>query len=613
MKKIMKQSLYLFIIVAGIALLTIGISAEESMVSYGANDEGEKTMIHSQAVNGKEYLFLPSSADLSKLVLNFENAQEIIIKSSKNEIKITNGTAFDLTLLFEEEQDEYNIMIIKDKTENELTIMKSSNLRSVYLVSEDEINQGRAWVDSDKSNKAKGYISIVGIDGEIDYSDSLTQIKGRGNTTFNDFNKKPYQIKLKSKADLINNEKNEENKTWLLLANMFDYTFIHNSITFQLAKDLNMAYTPNFEAVDLYYDKEYRGTYLLCEKTEVDEERIDIEDLDDAIEETNKDNPAYEKKEIITATIASKGNDIVEENSQGSYKYIADLIEPKLKEGTSHHGYLLELEFNKRYLSEATGFKTVRNQAVVSKNPEYLTQETGAYISNFWQEFEDAVYSENGYNRSTGKYYYDYVDLQSLVKLYLINELCKNYDGFHSSMYFYLPEDEDKLYAGPVWDYDLAYGVAYKERTEVTKNPENLYLSDRYLVEQLLYIESFRQAVKEQLDAKNGEFYHAVQKMIEENGTISLFSKQVSQSKKLNSILWDSDLQDYIVLVQDGKEKNYNNAVAYLEEYVSIRIEWLQKSVKSWKGKSYILVTDYGTYKSTSKTIWIEKITAFFD
>lgn len=187
MKKIMKQSLYLFIIVVGIALLTIGISAEESMVSYGANDEGEKTMIHSQAVNGKEYLFLPSSADLSKLVLNFENAQEIIIKSSKNEIKITNGTAFDLTLLFEEEQDEYNIMIIKDKTENELTIMKSSNLRSVYLVSEDEINQGRAWVDSDKSNKAKGYISIVGIDGEIDYSDSLTQIKGRGNTTFNDF------------------------------------------------------------------------------------------------------------------------------------------------------------------------------------------------------------------------------------------------------------------------------------------------------------------------------------------------------------------------------------------------------------------------------------------
>ena len=70
-----------------------------------------------------------------------------------------------------------------------------------------------------------------------------------------------------------------------------------------------------------------------------------------------------------------------------------------------------------------------------------------AYISEYYQEFEDAVYAQDadgnytGYNAQTGKYYYEYCDLNSLVQAYLIQYLSGNSDAFYSSFFFYgVPE-----------------------------------------------------------------------------------------------------------------------------------------------------------------------------
>ncbi len=573
--------------------------AADSDVYFMANADDANTVINTQTVNGKKYLMLPSSADISELTL-YHDAEEVTFSTEKGSVTVENGAAFDLTALFEAEQDEYTVTVTKDGSESELTIMKSANIRSMYLVSDDPVNYGRAWVDTSKSNEATGLISIVGTDGEVDHSDKLTQLKGRGNTTFTDYNKKPYQIKIKTKADLINDNKDEACKKWVLLANMFDYTFIHNSITFQLAWDLNMPYTPYYEAIDLYYDGEYRGTYLLTEKTEVGDTRVDIENLDDLIEEANEGNDAYENPVVVTATIDSAGETEAAANSNGSYKYVEGLVEPELSEGTTHHAYLLELEFTSRYPNEQSGFVTKRGKPVVTGNPEYLTKETGAFISQFWQDFEDAVYSEDGYNTKTGKYYYEYVDLDSLVKLYLINELCKNWDGYNSSTFFYLPEDEDIMYAGPVWDFDIAYGASYQNSAPETANTSYFYLTERYLISQLLSIESFRDAIKAQLDSENGEFYNAVQKMIGDNGTIRTLSAQVEQSKKLNSVIWDSDIQNYVIIVKDGEEKNYSNSINFLNDYLDARINWLSDATSEWEGDNYTIEVYPGSSSSTS-------------
>lgn len=604
-KKLITSLLLSFILAAIFSV--VSFAAEDGVISsitYKANASDANTEISVQtARDGKNYLFLPASADLENLVLSFD-AQSITVNSTE----IKSGEAFDLTEICNAVNGEYTITVSDEK----LVIMKSANIRSLFYVSDDPVNAGRPWVDAVKGNEAEGKMSLVGTDGDVDYTDKITEIKARGNSTFEKSQKKAYQFKMKSKADLINNNPDEACKKWILLANMFDATLIHNSVTFRLATDLDMPYTPNYEAVDLYYDGEYRGSYLLCEKTEVDSSRIDIDDTDKAVEKINEDTDAYEKPVVVTKTTASKGVTDAKENSNGSYKYVEGLVEPDFPEGASHHAFLLELEFRHRYPDELTGFVTDNGQCVVTKNPEYLTKETGAYISALWQEFEDAVYSKNGYNAQTGKYYYEYCDLESLVKLYLINEFSKNHDGFISSTYFYLPADEDIMYAGPIWDFDPAYGSGgtADKMQERTSNPENFHVAENYLVDGLLKIESFRNALKENLNKENGEFYLAVQNMTGDDGYVFTMSDEIRSSQMMNSKLWDVTYYKYII-VHSGEKVTFENATIFMNDYISDRINWLADTVATWNGENYSVPLDYPE-EPEKELSFFEKIAAFF-
>lgn len=69
-----------------------------------------------------------------------------------------------------------------------------------------------------------------------------------------------------------------------------------------------------------------------------------------------------------------------------------------------------------------SGFVTSRGQAVEIDGPEYASKEQILYIRNFVQETEDAIYSETGYN-SKGKHYSDYIDADSLITAYLVQEI----------------------------------------------------------------------------------------------------------------------------------------------------------------------------------------------
>lgn len=559
-------------------------------LKFKANADDDNTVVATQiARDGARYLFLPSSADIKNLVLYFDNAENVTFSTTNGSVKVISGQSFDLTALFTKATDEYKVTVTADGTTSSLTIMKSENVRALFYVSDDPVNKGRPWVDKSKSNEAEGNMSIVGLEGAVDYTDEVTEFKGRGNSTFAQFSKKPYQMKIANKTSLI--EGADKNKKWVLLANAADNSFLHNIVVFTIAEKAGLAYTTPYEPVDLYFDGEYRGHYLITEKVEVDKARINIDDLDSRIEEANEDTDAYENPVVVTKTIESKGTATANKNSSGSYKYVQGLTEPELPDGANHHAYLLELELTARYPSEQSGFVSKKGQAVVTKNPEYLTKDTGAFISNFWQEFEDAVYSANGYNTKTGKYYYEYCDLESLVNLYLINELGKNVDGFRSSTYFYMPEDEDIMYAGPVWDYDRCFGVGNgeEEKAHIT-NPENFFATKMYLVDALIKIESFRDAVKETLNPETGKFYNAAMSVVGNNGTITKEGARLNQQQKLNFKIWDFNYSYLVVL--PGDAKTYENSVEFLNYFVEKRISWLSDTTSEWNGDDYSLPTD---------------------
>ena len=72
---------------------------------------------------------------------------------------------------------------------------------------------------------------------------------------------------------------------------------------------------------------------------------------------------------------------------------------------------------------------------------------------------EDAIYSENGYN-SKGKHYSDYIDVDSFIKAYLVQEISMNIDGTFTSFFMWKDSDlkgDGKIHFGPAWDFDLSF------------------------------------------------------------------------------------------------------------------------------------------------------------
>ena len=515
---------------------------------YDAGVEGASVSL--RETDGEYFLFLPSSADLSELALWFEG-EPVTLTACEQSITVTSGQAFDLAALCSPADNGVSsVTLSREDVSVPIKIMVSANIGSMFITSADPVNKGRDYVEEVKGNKATGRMTLLGADGEPVYTGSLTQIKGRGNSTWGWY-KKPYQIKLDKKTDLLETgDPGEAAKTWILLANYYDDAFIRNSLTFDLAAELGLPYSPGSRPLDLYYDGEYRGTYLLCEKTEIGKARVDIHDLEEDYEDANPDVDDFDGLPTAKDTNAY-GNE---------FQYVTGLRDPANISG----GYLLEMDFDWRAWEEKSFFTTSQDYFIVSKSPEYLSRNALEYVSGLWQEFEDAVWN-GGVNPDTGKSYTDYVDLDSLVQCYLISELAQDGDTFRSSSFFYKPIDEEKLYAGPVWDFDAGYGKY------------SFFSSDTYLVfqstsfgQKLMEIPSFYETVK---NIYQNKLHPLVTDVLSgsdanvQNGrlrTLTAYQAEVAVSQQMNSVLWP-----------ECNTAGYVSAVNELRNFISRRDEYL--------------------------------------
>lgn len=140
-------------------------------------------------------------------------------------------------------------------------------------------NEVKIFITTDgsgiKLKKADGYIpavfTVYDVDGEIRTSSG--QIKVRGNSTA-DRKKNPYTIKFDNKMSIGGIEKA---KKWALLANLFDPTLVRNSIAFDIAKELNIPFTPDSVYSEVWLDGNYLGCYLLTDPVQVNSGRVEID------------------------------------------------------------------------------------------------------------------------------------------------------------------------------------------------------------------------------------------------------------------------------------------------------------------------------------------------
>ena len=256
-------------------------------------------------------------------------------------------------------------------------------------------------------------VSIHTLNGEIPYdkvhqivsqltiiSDNGTKLlsepgttRERGNAS-RSFPKKPYRIKFDKKQHVL--DAPAKAKKWTLINNYGDKTLMRNLLAFELSRRFGMPYTPYGTAVDVLLNGEYKGCYQLCDQIQVHKDRINIEEM------TSADNEGS----ALTG------------------------------------GYFVEIDaYAER---ETSWFRSNNRNPVTIKSPEEdsITTQQRNYIRAFFNKMESE--------------WETYLDLNTFLRHFLVGELSGNTDTYWS-VFMYKQRDDDMMYTGPVWDFDLAF------------------------------------------------------------------------------------------------------------------------------------------------------------
>lgn len=501
--------------------------------------------------DGKYYLMVPQSADMSNLKVFFTASESVKVSGAA----ITSGQATDVFT----GGGEFNVTC--GSFSYTVVVKKTSAIASMFI----STSSGNLdAVHADQNHKEPSKMLLVEADGTtVAYNGDLDQIKGRGNATWS-YDKKPYNIKLNKKTALLGMG---TSKKWSLIANWVDHSHIRNTVAYTLADEVGIEFSSKLRPVDLYINNEYKGLYMLTEKVEIGDPLVNITDLTAATEKVN---------DADLSTYSQGGTNGYQSNT---YKYSNIPNDPADITG----GYLMEYELNERYQNEASGFVTSIGQAIVIKYPEYASKAQVEYIREFVQDMENAVYSSTGYNNK-GKHYTEYIDEESFAKMYVIQEFCMNLDAGITSFYIYKDSDlvgDGKLHAAPIWDFDNSLGnwKEWRDNVDLT-NPEvwwankgkiyGLYDTPHVLTK-LYNHKSFKQRAVRQWHTL---FVPAVDKIINESSTadtrvikyIGDYKEEIRDSVGLDRILWNN------------ASSTIDDSVGYVRNFIERRAAFLSRS-----------------------------------
>ena len=332
-----------------------------------------------------------------------------------------------------------------------------SNLPVVYL------DFDLAAVKADKSTYQPGSMKMQ---GNAQYSkDSYlytgaTEVKGRGNTSWSQ-SKKPFKLKLDSKANIFNMGKN---KHWVLLANATEGSLMRNEMAYKLSAAWGMTYQDG-TWVDLVINGNYYGNYYLCEHIRIGTGRVEVADI---MDEADAAADAIYAAGVIPGAVKKDMEAYMEEHldwiSSDSVTYLGVTVKVSDyysydKQALISGGYLLELD---GYFDEVSKFRSSLNQPIMFNSPEFVNTNAAmeTYMQNFINSFERAIQQADFHTTYNGKKVsaYDLFDLDNLYKYWLVEEIFMNVDGMKKSTYMYKDRDPkegiSKMNMGPVWDMD---------------------------------------------------------------------------------------------------------------------------------------------------------------
>ena len=280
-----------------------------------------------------------------------------------------------------------------------LPVLHIQTENNAPIVSKDDYIPATYYLDA--LNLA-GYESIASAQAPL-----TMEIKGRGNYTWKDFDKKPYRIKLSDKQPLLGMKKS---KHFALLAHADDSkAFMRNAVGFELGRLLNMAWTPVAKPVEVMLNGEYIGLYFLTETIRVDKDRVNI----------------VEQEDMITDSEGITGGWLVEIDNYRDDPHVV------IKEGDSRH----------------------TDMVFTYKTPEQLSNEQKQFLVAEMERINQLVYGDKKSDEL-----WQYLDIDALARFYIVQEVMDNYESFHGSCYLYREKGEgEKWHFGPVWDFGSSF------------------------------------------------------------------------------------------------------------------------------------------------------------
>ena len=371
--------------------------------------------------NGEKWaLYLPDGIDRKHLTVAFDTGELVIdgkplVSGEKTDAFVQEGTH----------------TVASEGKEIALQVYVSANIPAVFIETESGSLDG---INQDRAHKETGTFSALENGSLTMNGAALEYMKGRGNSSWAYNEKRSYNLKFEKKTALFGMK---PAKKWALISNNMDPSLMRNAIAYSAAQASNLPFAVHYAYVDLYVNGEYRGNYLLCEKIEVGKNRIAIADLDKANEEAN---PDLHLSDVPRMENVSK---------KGSRAWCDIPQEPENISG----GYLLEYDLPEVFEEERSGFITKNGTCLFLHSPEHATKGEIDYVAALYEAFEEALLSKDGIN-AAGKHYSDYIDEDSFVEGLLLREITQNEDRGRTSWYIFLPQNEQRFYMGPVWDFD---------------------------------------------------------------------------------------------------------------------------------------------------------------
>lgn len=396
--------------------------------------------------------------------------------------------------------------------------------------------------------KINGKISVE-VDDNVTFDGNIA-IELRGSSSLW-FEKKQYGFETRDFSNqdvdvsLLNLPEEED---WILNAPYSDKSLLRNVLMYDISRAIGR-YASRTELVELTLNNQYDGVYVLMEKLKRDKHRIAINDL----------NVGENSGEDLTGGYIIKidKSDEIDETIYTERTAITSSYPPNNAVGDQKIYFLYH-----------------------TPKPEEITAAQKEYIKTYMESFENALSGSNFTDPANG--YQAYIDVDSFIDFFILNELSNNVDGFRLSTY--LTKDKNKKLAmGPIWDFNLAFGNANycggQETTLWAHKFNERCGGDFWLLpfwwERLLEDPNFVNKLKQRWQSLRSN----------EIATGNIFQKiDTYVSRLTDSKSVDNNFQRWKILSEYVWPNHfigntYTEEITYLKNWIQDRLSWLDSAI----------------------------------